>query len=301
MQQTCLNQGWIYRDRVTRPSSLVDYYATHYTHSSAAEWRDRIAAGQICVDGTPILDCETPLQPGQRLTYDRPPWAEPAVPFNVSVLYEDDDLLLIDKPSGLPVLPGGGFLQNTLTGWLQQHYATPPIPMHRLGRGTSGVLLLAKTTTARTALSQAFRDRQMQKIYRTLATGSDQPETFTVDCAIGKVPHPSLGYLYAASATGKPAVSHCRVLVRDRIPGASLLEVNIPTGRPHQIRIHLAAAGYPLWGDPLYGKGGTAIDTSSVPGDCGYHLHAYRICFTHPMRGEILTIAAPPPPLLEPS
>lgn len=293
-----LNAGWIYRDRsTTSQETLLEYYATRYPHSSRAEWRDRIEAGQICIDEIAVTDCQTRLKPGQMLTYYRPPWVEPDVPFDLSILHEDSELLVLHKPAGLPVLPGGGFLQNTLWGWLQQQYDEPPTPMHRLGRGTSGILLLAKTAIAKSKLSEAFRDRKIQKIYHALAIGTDQPERFTVTQAIGKVVHPTLGYLYAATESGKAAVSHCCMLVRNCIPDASLLEVTIPTGRPHQIRIHLAAAGYPLWGDPLYGKGGVAMDHTSVPGDCGYYLHAYQIRFLHPTQGTPLTITAAPPPL----
>jgi 23S rRNA pseudouridine1911/1915/1917 synthase len=303
-----LNQGWIYEEQVTISGfTLLDYYTTRHTHSSQQQWRDRIESGLICIDRIVTIDPHTPLKPGQLLSYHRPPWVEPSVPFNVSVLYEDDALLIAHKPSGLPVLPGGGFLDHTLLGWLKSHYGDPPTPMHRLGRGTSGILLLAKTEAARSSLSQQFRARTIQKVYRALAIGTDQPDSFTVTHAIGKVAHPRLGYLYEATESGKEAVSHCQVLERyfledahstPRIPNTALLEVTIPTGRPHQIRIHLAAAGYPLWGDPLYGVGGTEIDQDSVPGDCGYYLHAYTASFTHPTQGHRLTVAAEPPDVL---
>ncbi|NDJ18209.1 RluA family pseudouridine synthase [Myxacorys almedinensis] len=299
-----LNQGWIYRDRITAPVTLLDYYATRYTHSSRQDWCDRIQSGLIFVDHHAILDPQTLLSAGQVLSYHRPPWVEPDVPFDVAVLYEDHDVLILSKPSGLPVLPGGGFLDHTLLGWLKRHYDDPPIPMHRLGRGTSGAMLLAKTEIARSKLAQMFRDstilsgtsRAIQKIYRALATRTDQPDAFTVTHPIGKVTHPTLGYLYAATSTGKAAISHCRVLRRGRIPDTTLLEVIIPTGRPHQIRIHLATAGYPLWGDPLYGVGG--MTKASVPGDCGYFLHAYQVSLPHPTGGYQLTVTAQPPDVL---
>ena len=141
-----MNQGWIYKDQVN-PSeaglTLLQYYTQRYRHSSRAEWQNRIRAGQICVDGTPV-PCDTRLQPGHQLTYHRPPWKEPDVPLDFEVVYEDRDLLVVVKPVGLPVLPGGGFLEHTLLGQLQRHYPTdPPVPIHRLGRGTSGLVLLA--------------------------------------------------------------------------------------------------------------------------------------------------------------
>lgn len=312
-----LNQGWIYQEQVAdnaAGATLLEYYTRRYTHSSPEQWRDRIQLGLVTLDDRTVTDCQTTLKRGQLLAYHRPPWVEPEVPFALSILYEDEELLILHKPAGLPVLPGGGFLENTLWGWLKRHYSCPPSPLHRLGRGTSGVMLLAKTETSKSKLSQDFRNGQIEKIYRALATGVDQPDTFTVSQAIGKIPYPTLGYLYAATKKGKPAISHCRVLRRGsanpfdetRTLNASLLEVTIPTGRPHQIRIHLAAAGYPLWGDPLYGIGGVPIqnltsqDTiqDAVPGDCGYYLHAHQVKFVHPIQARELVVTAEPPTCL---
>jgi 23S rRNA pseudouridine1911/1915/1917 synthase len=252
------------------------------------------------------------LQSGQTLTYCRPPWQEPDAPLSFEVLYEDPDLLVIAKPSGLPVLPGGGFLEHTLLHQLRQRYPNEtPVPIHRLGRGTSGLMLLARSTLAKTGLSQQLRlntlnphaDRSIRKIYLALAQGRDLPDVFTVTTAIGKVFHPNLGYIYGAAPNGKPALSHCRVL--NRKDDCTLVEVSISTGRPHQIRIHLAAAGFPLVGDPLYGVGGIPLTRAAtpgekipVPGDCGYHLHAHQLIFTHPRTGQQMDWVSPPPTVL---
>jgi 23S rRNA pseudouridine1911/1915/1917 synthase len=294
-----LNQGWVYEDRINRRGlTLLEYYAQRYTHSSRAEWLDRIQSGKISIDQIPVTDPEMPLKSGQVLSYHRPPWIEPDVSFKIRSLYEDQHLLILDKPSGLPVLPGAGFLENTLWGWLRREYALPPVPIHRLGRGTSGVIVLAKTEEVRSQLSSYLRDRTIEKRYRALATGIPDVDQFTITHRIGKVAFPKLGELYVATEQGKSAISHCVVLERHQIPDCTLLEVTIPTGRPHQIRIHLAAAGFPLWGDPLYGIGGVAISQNSVPGDCGYSLHSYEVCLTHPIDKETLTIRAEPPSLL---
>lgn len=306
------NQGWIYEE-VTQATgvTLLDYYTARYQHSSREEWRDRIESGLISVDQQFVTHSQFVLRSGQLLAYHRPPWVEPEVPLHVSVLHEDEELLVLHKPAGLPVLPGGGFLNNTLWGWLRRNYSQPPTPMHRLGRGTSGVMLMAKTEAAKSALSQGFRNREIHKVYRALAMGRVQLDEFTVTVPIGKVPHATLGYLYAATDQGKPAISHCRVLQRvgadcigNQISNTTLLEVAIPTGRPHQIRIHLAAAGYPLWGDPLYTVGGSALHNSEktgqtpVPGDCGYYLHAHQVTLRHPTQGYSLTVIAEPPAVL---
>lgn len=317
-----LNSGWIYRDRVDRASAgqpALAYYVRRYRHSSAAEWRDRFAAGQIRLGDRPIA-AEWILERGQTLAYHRPPWAEPAVPLDFDILYKDADLLAIAKPSGLPVLPGGGFLEHTLLGQLQRRYPDPPaVPVHRLGRGTSGLVLLARSPLARSNLTQQLRDRQVEKLYRALADGWIDRDVFSVEVPIGKRSHPTLGYVYGAVAagTGAFARSDCRVLARDRGSGAdgsgdrSLVEVSILTGRPHQIRIHLAAAGFPLVGDPLYEPGGRprgcgpdphsllpSGDRAPRPGDCGYHLHARALAFCHPRSGDRLQLSCPPPPEL---
>lgn len=301
-----LNGGWIYRDRVDAAAigwTVLDYYSQRYPHSSRADWGDRILSEQVLLDGKPTRG-DTPLSRGQCLTYHRPPWEEPEVPLDIQIVAEDPDLVVVAKPSGLPVLPGGGFLEHTLLWQLQQRYPQqPPLPVHRLGRGTSGLMLLARSPAARASLSQQLRDRQMEKIYWAIAQGVPTETAFTLTYPIGKLSYPRLGYLHAATADGAPAQSNCRIL--HRFEQTSIWEVSILTGRPHQIRIHLAAAGYPLWQDPLYGVGGgpqVSVDPAqtdqaiAVPGDCGYYLHAKQLTFVHPVSGETLQFNCPLPP-----
>ncbi|MEL6381042.1 MAG: RluA family pseudouridine synthase [Cyanobacteria bacterium J06626_18] len=308
-----MNKGWTYRDRVPLTAAgqtLLDYYTQRYQHSSREDWQQRIEAGQITVEGKPSRP-DQGLSVGQSLAYHRLPWQEPEVPLDFAVLYEDEDLMAIAKPAGLPVLPGGGFLEHTLLYQLQVRYPdTPPSPIHRLGRGTSGVMVLARSPAAKSDLSRQMRRSTLDptrpplltKTYRALVGPSDLPATFVLTTPIGKVPYPVIGSIYAATPNGKPAYSEGRVLRRDATQ--TLLEVTIHTGRPHQIRIHLAAAGYPLVNDPLYAPGGLPYPVKSplgelpMPGDCGYWLHAYRLQFIHPRTRKPLEILCPPPPIL---
>ncbi len=307
-----MNQGWVYKEQVGKAGegqTLLDYYVRRYSHSSEDEWRSRILSHQVLLNEQPAQP-DTKLERGQRLAYHRPPWQEPSVPLEFEVIYEDSDLLAVTKPSGLPVMPGAGFLEHTLLGQLKKHYPSEtPVPVHRLGRGTSGLVLLGRSPLAKSELTRQMRDRKIHKVYRALAAGTDclgqpVPEQFTIKTPIGKVPHPTLGYIYGAVAEDDPSASfahsECQVVRRDG--SATVLNVTILTGRPHQIRIHLAAAGYPLLGDPLYAIGGVPkltvhpeTGTLPVPGDCGYQLHAWRLGFCHPRTRQPITLEAPPP------
>ena len=166
--------------------------------------------------------------------------------------------------------------------------------MHRLGRGTSGLLLFARTESARRAVSASWRTGGVEKVYRALLSGIPERWVFTVEAPIGLVDHPRLGRLHAAAAGGKAAVSHVRILAARN--GNALAEVTIPTGRPHQIRIHMAAAGHPLVGDPVYAAGGTPKEGAGLPGDPGYRLHAHRLRLAHPATSRPLDLECAPPP-----
>ena len=302
-----MNQGWIYRERV-KPAdagqTVLEYYSNKYKHSSRTQWQDRITSGQILLDGQPVSTTAI-LQPQDRLVYHRQPWNEPEVPLKFDVLYGDRELLVINKPSGLPILPGGSFLEHTLLWQLRKQYSNnTPVPVHRLGRGTSGLLLLARSQLAKSHLAKQMRDRtlennsQISKIYRVLVSGNQMRDRFTIDRPIGKIPHPVLGYVYGATPEGKYAKSKCQII--ERYLNCTLLEVEIFTGRPHQIRIHLAAIGYPLLGDPLYVTGGSFAKISPtekipVPGDCGYFLHASRLSFAHPQTLQQMNFECPTP------
>ncbi|MEF2279553.1 RluA family pseudouridine synthase [Deinococcus sp. YIM 134068] len=294
-----LNGGYTYRERPSpeaRGMTVLAYLTRRYTHSTESEWRERLERGEVSLDGVTVRGGEV-LRAGQTLLWHRPPWHEEDVPLTYEVAHEDDALLAVVKPSGLPTMPGGGFLDHTL---LMRVRATFPeaSSLHRLGRGTSGLVLFARTHAAASTLARAWREGEVDKRYRALAAGLTERDTYEITTPIGPVPHPRLGTVYAASAAGKASHSVARVLER-RTEGNTLFEVAIHTGRPHQIRIHLASIGHPLIGDPLYAPGGGPLpDLPALPGDGGYLLHAERLSFVHPLTGERLTLHATPPPEL---
>jgi 23S rRNA pseudouridine1911/1915/1917 synthase len=230
------------------------------------------------------------LPRGGTLVWRRPPWREAEVPLAFAILYRDEHLLAVAKPRGLPSVPNGGFLTHTLLHIVQGLFPSAS-PLHRLGRGTSGLVLFATTDEARRGVSRAWREGEVDKVYRALVQGVPAREAFTVEAAIGRVAHPRLGDVHAAlpaGAGGKAALSHVRVVAPrgDR----AVVEVRIPTGRPHQIRIHLAFAGHPLLGDPLYGPGGQPLPEPGLPGDGGYRLHAWKLGLRHPITGAPVEI-----------
>ena len=304
-----MNNGWIYREQVKfadAEQTILEYYTNKYCHSSYSQWMSRIESGQILLNEQPT-NITTVLKPQDKLAYYRQPWVEPQVPLQFEVIYEDRELMLINKPSGLPVLPGGGYLEHTLLWQLKKKYPQDtPVPIHRLGRGTSGLLLLARSPLAKAHLTQQIRNstieqdnHQISKVYRVLVSGNPPGDRLIITQPIGKIPHPILGYIYGATPQGKYAHSTCQVV--EHYQNCSLLEVKISTGRPHQIRIHLASIGYPLVEDPLYVIGGGFAEifpgqqSIPVPGDCGYFLHAYHLSFTHPQTSNLMSFKLPVP------
>lgn len=289
-----MNHGWSYRERVGPGAAgltVLEYLATTRSHSTAAEWAERCDRGEIEIEGA-RANAATVLQLGHTITWHRPPWDEPAVPSHFAIVHEDDSILAVDKPSGLPTMPAGGFLEHTLMHLVRQRFPEAS-PLHRLGRCTSGLVLFARTHDAAATLAKAWRAHEVKKTYRALAGGVAQADRIEIDAAIGPVPHPQLGRVHAASANGK--ASHSVATVLERGETQTLFSVDIATGRPHQIRIHLAYAGHPLVGDPLYAVGGVIQASPGLPGDGGYLLHAEHLALVHPLTGAAMNLTARPP------
>jgi 23S rRNA pseudouridine1911/1915/1917 synthase len=291
-----MNQGYEYRERVApgeEGETLLAYLERRYPHSSARQWELRILSGDVLLDNLPAQPGDA-LRGGELLTWRRPGWEEPPAPLSFALLHRDPDLLAILKPAGLPTLPGGGYLEHTLLALLRRSYPEAS-PAHRIGRPTTGLVLCSRNRATAARLGQAWREGRVRKLYRAVVSGVPRLEAFTIDVAIGPVPHRSGEFrVHAASPVGRPSLSHVRLL--EERGQEALVEIEIVTGRPHQARIHLAASGHPLAGDPFYGAGGLPRPgTAALPGDGGFLLHSHRLLLAHPSTGSRLELEAPPP------
>ncbi|MBW8763094.1 MAG: RluA family pseudouridine synthase [Microbacterium sp.] len=251
---------------------------------------DVAAAGGVSLDGT-TLGKSDKLRAGGWLDVEWQPKEEPrivpiAVP-ELGIVYDDDDIVVVDKPTGVAAHPSLGWEGPTVVGALAAagfRVATSGAPerqgvVHRLDVGTSGLMVVAKTETAYTALKRAFKERTVEKIYHAVVQGHPDPLVGTIDAPIGR--HPNHSWKFAVTPDGKPSVTHYETLEAFR--GASLLEIHLETGRTHQIRVHMAALRHPCVGDPLYGADPTL---SAKLGLTRQWLHAHQLAFTHPATGE---------------
>jgi len=293
-----LNSGYEY-ESTTGPAdeglTVVDFLSAKFPHSTPAEWVARVESGLVRVGGRRV-SATSILGRSDKVVWSRPPWEEPDVPLSFAVLYRDQHLFVVAKPRGLPVLPAGGYLQHTLLSLVRNRFPDAN-PLHRLGRGTSGLVLFALDRETARRLSGEWCREEITKTYRALVSGSPAENAFQVKIPIGRIPHAFLGTVHAACEDGKPAHSEVRVL--ERRPADTLVEIRIFSGRTHQVRIHMAAAGHPLVGDPFYALGGVPVESPpALPGDTGFYLHAHRLEFTHPFSGGRVRVECTPPPVL---
>jgi 23S rRNA pseudouridine1911/1915/1917 synthase len=309
-----LNRGYAYTTIVSSKYHgriLLSHLASLYSHSSPQTWQQNLNNREVTVNGVIATGSES-LTSGQTLVWNRPPWIEPDSPQHFEVLFDDPHLLAVNKPGGLPTLPGSGFMENTLLRLVQKQSPNAN-PVHRLGRATSGIVLFAKTPQVAAKLSANWNTPRIQKIYRALAQNIAEHDTYEILTPIGLVPHPRIGSVWAANPNGKPSKSLAKVISRapsstassstsssstapSGKPGTTTFEVSLSSGRPHQIRIHLASIGHPLVGDPLYGISGQPLENlPGLPGDGGYFLHAQFLKFPHPITGEHIEIEAAVP------
>jgi 23S rRNA pseudouridine1911/1915/1917 synthase len=259
---------------------------------SRARLKSWIDAGRVTLDGraaTPTSRVRGGEQVVVRAESDPREMAHLPEAMALSIVAEDDALLVVDKPAGLVVHPGSGNRDGTLLNALLHHAPQlAGVPragiVHRLDKDTSGLLVVAKTLTAQTALVRQLQARTVTREYLALAAG-DIVRGDTVDAPIGR--HPTRRTTMAVVATGKPARTHFAVLERFGI--ATLLRCRLETGRTHQIRVHLASLGHPLVGDPAYGRKGPVPFARQA-------LHAARLALVHPSTGDACAWESPLPP-----
>ncbi|HEY40540.1 MAG TPA: RluA family pseudouridine synthase [Dehalococcoidia bacterium] len=258
-----------------------------------------IGDGLVQVNGV-VAKASLKLSNGDRVKVTVPPpessILEPEIiPF--TVLYEDDDVLVIDKPAGLPVHPAPGHPDHTLVNAILAYLSVPPDtgdPMrpgivHRLDMDTSGVMLVAKNRTAQASLVEQFKTHTVVKLYLVLVKGRLSPEHGVIEASIGRASHNRKRMAVVDEGRGRPARTEYRVL--KYLSSYSLLEVTPETGRTHQIRVHLKAIGYPVVGDATYGVKSAFLLRQFI--------HASRLGFRLPSSGEYVEFEAALPPDLE--
>jgi 23S rRNA pseudouridine1911/1915/1917 synthase len=267
---------------------------------SRAQAADLIGNGDVLLDGLPAVKSDrVPAGHWLELTLPPPPGPVPVSPQPVpglTVLYEDADIIVVDKPVGVAAHPTPGWTGPTvLQGLLAAGHTVATSGaaerqgiVHRLDAGTTGVMVVAKSESAYSALKQAFRERAVDKRYHALVQGHPDPLRGTIDAPIAR--HPSGDGRFAVVADGRPSVSHYDTLEAFR--AASLVEVRLETGRTHQIRVHMAAVRHPCVGDRLYGADPVL---AARLGLTRQWLHAVRLGFAHPADGRAVEFVSPYP------
>ncbi len=277
-----------------RADALVCRLVPDLTRSAAQKLLER---GAVTSAGRPVRKNDRPA-PGDVLEVVLPdPEPIDAHPQNIplDVVYEDGDVIVVNKPVGLVVHPAPGHPDGTLVNALLYHCGTSlsgingelrPGIVHRIDRDTSGLIIAAKNDRAHLALAAQLQDHSLARTYEAVAVGNLREDSGTVDAPIGR--HPVDRKKMAIDRkNGREAVTHWTVLAR--YPGYTHVECRLETGRTHQIRVHMAAVGHPLLGDTVYGA------KKPVPGLAGQCLHARRLRFVHPSTGEELELECPLP------
>ena len=270
------------------------------SRTAAADLAD---AGGVRVDGRPIGKGDR-LRAGSWLEVElAPPPAAPEAAERVPglrIVYDDDDIVVVDKPVGVAAHPSPGWSGPTVVGGLAAagyRIATSGAAerqgvVHRLDVGTSGLMVVAKSESAYSRLKQEFRDRTVDKTYHALVQGHPDPLVGTIDAPIGR--HPTADYKWAVVAGGRASITHYKVL--EAFPSASLVEVRLETGRTHQIRVHFAALRHPCVGDLTYGADPRLAEQLGLQRQW---LHAVRLGFVHPLTDEWVEFESPYPPDLQ--
>lgn len=274
------------------------YLASCLSNLSRSYLQKILKAGGVTVAGKPVR-ASFRLFEGAEIRLDIPEEQEPNIlpeDIPLDILYEDNELLVVNKPKGMVVHPAAGHYSHTLVNALMYHCrgqlsgingVLRPGIVHRIDKDTTGVLVVCKTDLAHRSLAEQLAVHSITRKYRAIAYGLFKEDAFTVEGNIGR--HPVERKKMAVHVrNGKPAVTHVQVL--ERLKGFSYVECSLETGRTHQIRVHLSSVGHPLLGDELYGP-----KKCPVAGLQGQTLHAMVLGFRHPVTDEYLEFTAPLP------
>ena len=268
-----------------------------------------ISAGNVTRDATAVRDPAYKVRADEHYAVavpDPAPAHNAAEDIPLAIRFEDEHLIVVDKPAGLVVHPAAGNLDGTLVNALLHHCRASlsgiggverPGIVHRLDKDTSGLLVAAKTDRAHAGLSAQFSRHTIDRRYRAIVAGTPLRLAGTVDAALGRSGVDRKKIAIVGQGQGKQAVTHWRVL--EPIRGAALVECRLETGRTHQIRVHMASIGHPLLGDPVYGQGRSTREQRETLARLGFRrqaLHAARLGFVHPVTSEALSFDSDIPP-----
>jgi 23S rRNA pseudouridine1911/1915/1917 synthase len=278
---------------------LDAFLAAHEKRLTRSAWKRAIEDGRVTVEGRVVAKPSWPLKPGATVEASLPDPAPSALhgeAIPLTIVHEDEDLVVVDKPAGLVVHPGHGNRSGTLVQALLGR-GTPLAPsggeqrpgiVHRLDKNTSGLIVVAKSNRAHRALAAAFAGREVSKTYVALVAGTVRPAAGRIEAAIGRSRRDPTK-MAVRTPRARSATTIYRTL--ETLTGATLLEVDLVTGRTHQIRVHLASKGNAVVGDDRYGSAGRRI--GSAFGRLA--LHAAQLSFRHPVSNEVLRFTSPLP------
>jgi len=296
------------RGTIAAPGRL-DKALADATDLSRERVKALIAEGKVELDGQVAKSASTKVQVDSSFLIHLPPPSDPqAIPQDIpiTVVYEDEHLIVVDKPAGMVVHPAAGNPDGTLVNALLHHckgqlsgiggVARPGI-VHRIDKDTSGLLVVAKSDAAHEGLAKQFADHSLERAYLAVCGGHPNPASGTVNARLGRSDRDrkKMAVLPDDSTRGKHAVTHFKTL--ERLDHCALIECRLETGRTHQVRIHLASIGHALIGDPVYGRTPAAIRPIIKALDFNRQaLHAARLGFIHPVTGNRLSFSSELPP-----
>jgi 23S rRNA pseudouridine1911/1915/1917 synthase len=294
---------------ITTEGGRLDKALAEASGLSRERVKGLIAQGMVEVDGTRASQPSAKIPAGTTFSIQVPPPTDAqASPQDIPLVipYEDEHLIVVDKPAGLVVHPAAGNPDGTLVNALLHHcrgqlsgiggVARPGI-VHRIDKETSGLLVVAKSDAAHEGLAKQFADHSIERVYRALVAGHPRPAEGTISARIGRSDRnrKKMAVLADTASRGKHAVTHYKLL--KMLYNSSLLECRLETGRTHQVRVHMASIGHPLLGDPVYGKTPAPLrELLKTLNFSRQALHAAVLGFVHPLTGDKLRFSSDVPP-----